>query len=319
MNAPQPASLADTRRLTFAVTGVSVATALVLTVLKLAVWASGGSVALLASLADSGLDVVAALATFVAVRVAAAPPDEEHRFGHGKAEAFSSLLQAGLVFASAALVGQEAVHRLLHPAAPRHEAEALLVMLVSLLATVVLVTAQSWILNRARSVAVSGDRAHYLADLASNLAAILGIGLAALTRDPRFDAAAGLVVSLWLLWGAVKVFREAGDHLMDRELDAVERQAIVDSVMADPQILGVHDLRTHASGPGVRVQMHVELAADLSLMAAHFIVDAAEARVLAAFPTADVIIHPDPAGVVEAVAFGYERPSAGASGPSAAA
>lgn len=310
MNASQPASLADTMRLTFAVTAVSVAVAFCLSILKLLFWISSGSVALLASLADSGLDVVASIATFIAVRVAAAPPDQEHRFGHGKAEAFSSLLQAGLVFASAALVGQEAVRRLILSSEPRDEPDALIVMGVSLAATILLVAAQTWILRRARSVAVSGDRAHYLADLASNVAAILGIGLAELTANPRYDAAAGVVMSLWLLWGAVKVFREAGDHLMDRELDVVERQAIVDCVMSDPQVLGVHDLRTHASGPGMRVQMHIELASDLTLVSAHHIVDSAEARVLAAFPTADVIIHPDPAGLAEPVVFGHERPSA---------
>jgi cation diffusion facilitator family transporter len=310
MNAPAPLTAAETARLTFAVTAMSVGTALFLTAIKLVGWWRGGSVALLASLADSTLDVLAALATFIAVRVAAAPPDEEHRFGHGKAEAFSSLIQAALVFASAALIGREAVMRLIHPTPVADEGWALIIMLVSTVSTLALVTAQTRVLARARSVAVSGDRAHYSADLASNVAAVIGVGVARLTGDPRFDAGAGLFVAVWLLWGAIKVLRDAGDHLMDRELDSAERQQIVDCVLEDPQISNVHELRTYASGPRLHIQMHVDLDPDQTLEAAHIIVDAAEARVMKAFPTADVIIHPDPEGRAEPHGpFGPEAPT----------
>ena len=300
----------ETNRLTFTITALSVGTASFLTVIKLIGWWRGGSVALLASLADSALDVLAALATFVAVRVGAAPPDAEHRFGHGKAEAFSSLVQGALVFASAALIGREAVMRLIHPTPVSDEGWALIIMLISTVATFALVSAQTRVLRKARSVAVSGDRAHYSADLASNIAAVIGIGLARLTNDPRLDAGAGLFVAAWLLWGAIKVFRDATDHLMDRELEAVERQQIVDAVLADPQIHNLHELRTHASGSRLHVQMHVDLDPTQTLEAAHVIVDAAEQRVMAIFPTADVIIHPDPEGRAETHdVFAPEAPS----------
>ena len=310
MNAPAPLTPDEMAKLTFRITAMSVAVSLFLTGLKLVGWWRGGSTALLASLADSALDVLAALATFAAVRFAAAPPDEEHRFGHGKAEAFSSLLQAALVFASAALIGREAVMRLIHPAPVADEGWALLIMLVSTGLTLALVTAQTRVLSRARSVAVSGDRAHYSADLASNIAAVVGVGLARLTHDPRFDAGAGLFVAVWLLWGAVKVFRDAADHLMDRELATEERQKIVDCVLADPEIHNVHELKTHASGSRLHVQMHVDLDPDQTLEAAHRVVDAAEQRVRDAFPTADVIIHPDPEGRAETHdVFAPEAPS----------
>jgi cation diffusion facilitator family transporter len=304
----QSLTQAETMKLTFRITAISVGTAGFLTAIKLYGWLGGGSVALLASLADSALDVLAALATFVAVRVAAAPPDAEHRFGHGKAEAFSALLQAGLVFASAALIGREAVMRLLHPTKVGDEGWALIIMVVSTVSTLALVSGQTYILKRARSVAVSGDRAHYASDLASNIAALIGLGIARWTGDARWDAAAGLFVALWLLWGAVTVFRESGDHLMDHELSPEERQQIVDCVLSDPQILGVHDMRTRASGSRLHVQMHVDLDPDQTLDAAHHLVDAVEARLMALFPTVDVIIHPDPAGRAEPVGlFGEER------------
>ena len=106
---------AETAALTRRVTLLSVGTAGVLVTIKAAAWIASGSTALLASMADSGLDLIASLATAYAVRYAAAPPDAEHRYGHGKAEAFASLLQAGLVFASAALIAREAIGAFLHP------------------------------------------------------------------------------------------------------------------------------------------------------------------------------------------------------------
>ena len=154
-------SPAETTALTRRVTLMSVATAATLVSIKLAAWIASGSTALLASMADSGLDLVASLVTFWAVRYAAAPPDAEHRFGHGKAEAFASLTQAGLVFASAALIGQEAIVHILHPAPVQHQGWAVAVMAVSTALTVLLIVAQGRVLKQTNSVAVSGDRAHY--------------------------------------------------------------------------------------------------------------------------------------------------------------
>ena len=289
----------DNASLTHGVTRLSVAVALVLTLIKAVVWMSSGSVAMLASLADSGLDVFAALATFFAVRYAVAPPDQEHRFGHGKAEAFASLIQAGLVFASAALVAREAIDRLFHPVTPTGEAGGLIVMAVSIGLTGGLILAQSSVLKKANSVAVSGDRTHYIADLASNLIAFAGIGLSALMRNSVADAIAGVAVVGWLVWGAISVFRSASVELMDRELADESRARIVALMTEDPRVKDVHQLRTRASGPFIHIQLHADLEPTLSLVEAHQVVVAAEKRVLGAFPAADIIIHPDPRGYAE--------------------
>lgn len=292
-------SIDETAALTRRITVLSVAVSGILTLAKLLAWLSGGSVALLASLADSGLDVVASLATFAAVRFAVTPPDEEHRFGHGKAEAFASLLQAGLVFASGALIAREAVVHLIWPQPVRSEGWGLAVMALSLVLTGVLIVLQGQVLKQTSSVAVQGDRQHYAADLASNAAALVGLGLAGLLHDPRWDAVAGLFVALWLVRGAVQVLRDAADHLLDHELGEPERKAIVEAVLADRRIRNVHELRTRASGPRIHIQMHVDLDPDQTLDQAHQIVEGAEQRVLSAFPAADLLIHPDPAGRAE--------------------
>jgi ferrous-iron efflux pump FieF len=285
--------------LTRQVTWFSLAMASVLVLAKALIWAVSGSVALLASAADSGLDLVASAATFYAVRYAAAPPDAEHRFGHGKAEAFASLLQAGLVFASAALVGQEAIRRIVSPRAVTREGLVIAVMVVSTLLTGFLIAAQSRVLRQTHSVAVSSDRTHYAADLASNLIALAGVGAVAISGLVRLDAVAGLVITAILLWGAISVFRNSADQLMDHELSDESRAKIVALMTADPGIRDVHQLRTRAAGPVVHIQMHADLDPTLSLEAAHKVVVAAERRVLEVFPAADIIIHADPLGRAE--------------------
>ena len=278
------AAAAVTRRITL----MSVAVAAVLILIKAAAWAASGSVALLSSLADSCLDLVASLITFWAVRYAAAPPDAEHRFGHGKAEAVASLVQAALVFASAALVGREAVQRLLQPAAVQHGGWAVAVMAASILLTGLLVTAQTRALRQTGSVAVEADRFHYFADLSANAVALAGIAGAAWLGLPLLDAAAGLIVCAWLLWGAFGVLRSAADHLLDKGLDARQRARIAALAADDPDVHGVHQLRTRVSGPVVMIQMHMDLDPSLPLERAHAIM-----------VRADILIHPDPRGRAE--------------------
>jgi ferrous-iron efflux pump FieF len=281
------------------VTRLSVALAGTLVFAKGLAWLASGSVGLLASLGDSALDLIAALTTFFAVRYAAAPPDAEHRFGYGKAEAFASLLQAGLVFASAALIGREAVDHIVQPQPVVSELYGMIVLVASSIAVTGLVWQQSRVLKKTGSVAIHGDRTHYLADLVCNLAALIGLGGAWLFNEPRIDAFAGLVVACWLVWGAVSVFREAAAQLMDRELDEREREAIIRLAAADPQVRGVHQLRSRASGPFIHLQMHVDLDPTLTLEEVHRIVVAAERRILERFPAADILIHADPDGLAE--------------------
>ena len=299
MNAAHGLSAVESAALTRRVTLYSVATAAVLVAIKIAAWLASGSIALLASTADSGLDLLASLTTFFAVRYAVAPPDAEHRYGHGKAEGFASLVQAGLVFASAALIAREAIGDLMAPKPIQDGGWAAVVMAVSILLTALLIAAQGRVLKKTASVAVSGDRAHYAADLASNFIALAGIAATAWLGIARLDAVAALAIAALLLWGAVGVFREASGQLMDHELPDEVRAKIVELMTEDRRLTDVHQLRTRASGPFVHMQMHVDLDPELTLEAAHQVIVAAEKRVLNAFPSADIIIHADPRGRAE--------------------
>lgn len=283
------------------VTRLSIAAAGALVLLKVFGWAASGSVSLMASMLDSGLDLVASLAVFFAVRWAAQPPDWDHRHGHGKAEAFAGLLQAGLVMASAVFVGWEAFDRILTPRPVANGQWAVTVMVISILVTLALVWAQTRAIRLSGSLAVKGDRAHYSADLASNLVALIGVGAATFLAAAPLDAAAGLIVAIWLLWGAFSVLREAADQLLDREMPAEDQATITALVLADPRVGGVHRLRTRTSGSIPMIQMHVDLDPDLTLAQAHVIMAEAEARLLEALPRADILIHPDPRRTVAEV------------------
>jgi cation diffusion facilitator family transporter len=289
----------EARKHTSRVTAASVAVAAVLALAKLAVVIASGSVAVLASLADSALDLFASLATFFAVRYAAAPADAEHRFGHGKAEAFAALFQAGVVTLSAALLAREAAARLFEPRPIEHGGWALGVMVFSIALTAGLIWAQTRAVRATGSVAVIGDRLHYASDLAANAAVIVGV-LLTLAGWTWADPAAAALIALWLLWSAWGVVKGAVDQMMDHELPDADRARITELALQDPRLLAVHQLRTRAAGPLVHIQFHADMEPKLSLDQAHVVMVAAEQRILAVYPGADIIIHPDPKGRAEA-------------------
>ena len=286
---------------THQITGLSVGVAVLLIAMKAFALGASGSVSILASLTDSTLDLIASLTTFFAVRWAAAPADADHRFGHGKGEAMAALVQAGLIFASAVFIGWEALHRMFDPRPVVGGAWAVGVVVLSIVLTGLLVWFQTRSLRASGSMAVSADRAHYAADLASSAVVLIGVISGAWLAAPGLDAAAGLVVAVWLFWGAFGVLKGAGDQLLDREASDADRVALTNAVLSDARIGGVHQLRTRMSGDRLMIQMHIDLDRTLSFEAAHDIVVAAENRVEAAFPGADVLIHADPRGPVTSV------------------
>ena len=292
-------ALDDAHATTRRITPLSVGTATILIVMKAFALGASGSVSILATLADSTLDLIASLATFFAVRWAAAPADPEHRYGHGKAEALAGLVQAGLIFASAVFIGWEAVQRIFDPRPVAAGGWAVGVVVASIAVTLWLVWMQTQALKKTASLAVAGDRAHYAADLAANVVVLIGVISGAFLQAPGLDAAAGLVVAVWLFWGAISLLRESADHLLDHAGPEEARVTITAAVLADPRISGLHQLRTRMAGQVLMVQMHVDLDPTLTLEAAHAIVVEAEQRIQAAFPHADILIHADPRGRAE--------------------
>jgi ferrous-iron efflux pump FieF len=290
-------------RLRLRATYASLAVAAVLIAAKLVVWIGTGSVALLSSLVDSFVDAAASLVNFFAVRQAIVPADREHRFGHGKAEPLAALGQSAFLVGSAVLLMFEAVRRLVSPAPVEDAAAGIAVMLFSIVVTVGLVAYQRHVVKRTGSVAINADELHYRSDLFLNLGVIATLAVGAYLRMPILDPLFGAGVGLWIIYGAVKIARVSLTQLMDRELPDEERARVRAIAEGHPEVTAVHDIRTRVAGPTAFIQLHIEMDGAMKLLHAHEVSDAVEARLRRAFPHAEIIIHEDPAGIEEPVAF----------------
>ena len=288
---------ARAERLMRLATYASVTTATLLIAAKIAALAMSGSLAMLSSLIDSGLDAMASVVNLFAVRHALQPADQEHRFGHGKAEALAALGQAAFIAGSAVFLIYAAIDRLISPSAVHNGSLAIGVMAMSIVLTMVLVLFQHYVVKRTGSLAISADQLHYKSDLLANIGVIAAIAatvwLGWWWADPLFAGA----VALYILYSAVQIFKGAYDNLMDRELPDEQRDLIRDIVLRHPDVRAMHDLRTRASGSDIFIQLHLELDGNMKLYRAHVIADTVEAEILQQFPNAEVIIHQDPAGV----------------------
>lgn len=285
----------DTKRETLLplATYASVATAILLVGLKTWAWLASGSVSLLASLVDSLTDSLASIVNLFAVRLALRPADDNHPFGHGKAESLSALAQSAFIGGSAVFLLLNAVERLLHPQPLQQTTLGIAVMLVSLLLTLALVLFQRWVLRRAQSQAVSADSLHYVTDFASNIVVLVALVLAAWGWQ-RADAVLALLLGGWIFWSAAKIAIEAVNTLMDKALPPADVARIEAAALAVPGVLGLHDLRTRLSGARHFIQMHIDLDARLNIVEAHDIAVAVAAQIRALFEEAEVIVHQDP-------------------------
>ena len=277
----------------------SISMALLLIGLK--VWASWdtGSVAMLGSLADTTLDFIASVVTLLGVRYAAMPADDDHRFGHGKAEALAALFQVALIAASALAIGGRAIDRFGNRAATEGLEMGIAVSLIAMAATLGLLAYQRHVIRKTGSVAIMADHVHYHSDLFLNVAVIAALALDQLLGLRWADPLFGIAIALWLLWGAWRAARHAIDELMDREWSDAKRQAFVDVALTHPAITDIHALRTRTSGGRDFAQFHVWFEESITLGAAHEIMDEVEAKLRAAFPGTDVLIHPEPAGLID--------------------
>lgn len=275
----------------------SLAVAVILLGLKSYAALATGSVAMLGSLADTMLDLVASLVTFFGVRFAAQPADGNHRFGHGKAEALVALFQSAIILVSACGIGYEAITRLLAAEQVTARAEfGIAVSVTGIVLTGALVAFQSLVVNRTGSIAIKADLIHYQADLLINIAVIVAIALDQYLGWHRADPVFGLLIALWLIYGAWGASQAAIHQLMDHEWPEEDRRAFVAVAIQHPELKGIHDLRTRISGAQRYVQFHVWVDPNMTVAEAHRVMDEVEAKLMVAFPNTEVLIHPDPEG-----------------------
>lgn len=284
------------RRATYA--SVSVAFALIL--IKFIAYILTGSVALLSSLIDSVLDSLASVLNLFAVRHSLSPADKEHRFGHGKAEPLAGLGQATFIMGSSLFLIFEAINRFVNPRQIEHSNIGILVMLVSLVATIALVSYQRHVVKQTGSLAIQADSIHYLSDISLNVGVILALLISSYTGWSMADPVAALIIAVYIVYSAWQIVSQSLDQLMDKELSDEDRQKIKAIAIEHPDVISLHELRTRASGKDIFIQTHLEMDGELSLMQAHRIADEVEEKLQTAFPNADIIIHQDPAGLEDA-------------------
>lgn len=274
----------------------SVSVATILVALKgYASWQTG-SAAVLGSLADTLLDLVASLVTFYSVRLAAQPADRQHRYGHGKAEAIAAFFQMILISLSAFWIIAHSIERLAKGARPAQAEAGIVVSVIALALTLLLTFYQRRVIARTGSLAIRTDHVHYQSDVLLNLAVIGALAVERYAGLSGADAVAGIAIGLWLLHGAWHASRRAIDQLMDREWPEARRHAFVEVAGRHPELRGIHNLRTRSSGERDFAEFHVWVDPDMTLGEAHRVMDEVEAKLRKAFPGVDVTIHPEPEG-----------------------
>lgn len=271
----------------------SVVTAVFLIVAKLAAWLVTGSVSLLASLVDSVMDSLASLINLFAIRYSLQPADDDHRFGHGKAEPLAGLVQAAFIAGSAVFLIFHAIDRLRYGQQLEQVGIGIGVMVLAIVLTVLLLSIQHYVIRRTGSTAIRADSLHYLTDLLTNVSILFALYLSTqgwTWADPVF----AIGVAVYIFYSAFQIGHEAFQQLMDRELPEEILKKIRATAMAPPEVTGIHEMRTRQAGQTRFVQLHLELDEEMSLKQAHAIADEVEEHIMDFLPDAEVIIHQDP-------------------------
>jgi ferrous-iron efflux pump FieF len=276
----------------------SIGVAMLLVGLKAWAAISTGSTAMLGSLADSALDLAASMATLAGVWIAAKPSDDNHRFGHGKAEAIAAMFQVVLISISAIGLAFRAIGELISGGGANSAAEGIGVSVIAMVATLALLMWQRHVLRQTNSLAIETDHIHYQSDLLLNLAVIVALVLDQYAGITGADPLFGLGIAAWLGWGAWRASQRAVDDLMDKEWPEEKKARFIEVLSRHPELRGVHDLRTRTAGHRDFVQFHVWVDPDMTVRDAHKVMDSVEARLTAEFPGVEILIHPDPEGLV---------------------
>jgi cation diffusion facilitator family transporter len=274
----------------------SVALNISVTILKLTGAFLTGSVSLLSDAVHSGTDLIASSLTYVSVRVAGAPPDEEHPFGHGKIESLTGFVEAIMIFVVVAFIGLEAINRLLS----RHVLESktlgfgLLAMGISSVASLIASFYVKNVGNRTGSVALKVNARHLQIDFFTSLGVFVGLAATQRTGKQSLDPIIALVLAVWLCYGAVRLAVGAFQEIIDVRLPEKELAQIRQIVAEDARIVSHHRLRTRRSGSVRNIDLHIVVPRDWNVVEAHEVADALEHRIREELAPAEVVVHIDP-------------------------
>lgn len=261
-----------------------------------AYWQSG-SAAVLASVTDSFIDVALSIMMLMAIRFSLKPADEDHRHGHGKAEALAALFQSAFLAGGGIFLAFEAFNRFLDPRELEHHMLGIGVSAIAIILTFVLVGIQKYCLSKAPSLAIEADSEHYKTDILLNASVMVALYADYSGWFSWIDPAMALVVAVSFGIASIKIARSATDMLMDKELPEAVRNRIKDISKRHDDVLALHDLRTRRSGMTLHIALDIEIDPEFTLKKAHAIALALEHDIMADYPHAEIMIHMDPYGV----------------------
>ena len=274
---------------------LSVASNSLLIVLKLTAGLLTGSIAILTEAVHSAIDLLASIMALISVRKADVPADEDHPYGHEKAENIAAGAEAMLILVGAAIIAFEAGRRIFDGGEIEHVGIGIAVIAFSAVANIVV---SSFLYRRAAahdSAALEGDAAHLRADAATSIAVLVGLLLVEVTGEPIFDALAALVVAAAIVVAGVRLMKRSSRVLMD-EAPAADLDRIEAAIAAarPPEMAGYHKLRARRAGARCFVDLHVQFRSGTSLERAHSLAHALRASIEEALPMSDVLIHAEP-------------------------
>ena len=264
--------------------------------LKFVAWWVTGSVALYSDALESTVNVIAAFVAFVAIGYAHKPADDEHPFGHHKAEYFSAVIEGVLIVLAALMIVREAIGGLLAPTMLEEPGLGLAINGAAAVINGVWAT----ILVRAgrlhRSPALEADGRHIYSDVVTSAGVIIGLGLAVAFQTPWLDPLLALIVAANVLWEGWKVIRNSVDGLMDGAIDAVNDAKIRETIKVNAQwAIEAHDIRTRRAGHASFVEFHLVVDGEMTVEESHRICDRLEVAIKVAMPGIGVVIHVEPA------------------------
>ncbi|GGM08776.1 cation diffusion facilitator family transporter [Deinococcus aerophilus] len=273
----------------------SVAVAVVVLGLKYVAYLMTGSVALYSDALESIINVAAAIAAFIALRVAARPPDPGHPYGHTKAEYFSAVAEGVLIVLAALSIGREALGAILNPRELDLPYTGLLVNLGAGVLNALWATRLLRAGAELRSPALLADGRHLRTDVLTSVGVLLGVLAAKLTGVLWLDPALALFVAVNILWSGFGLVRESVGGLMDAAIDPRTEARIRQLMQAHGDgALEMHDLRTRHAGRLAFIEFHMVVPGEMSVKEAHTICDRLEDAIRAEMPESSISIHVEP-------------------------
>lgn len=272
----------------------SVITAFSLVLVKSWGWLQTHSVSMLASLIDSSTDLLVSLLTFLAVHYALKPADDDHPFGHGKAEALAAMAQALMITGSAIYLLLTAIDQLYDPRSLETLDLGMMAMVFSLFMTILLLSIQRVAVAKTGSLAIQADSLHYKTDLLSNGTVLLTLWMVSLGVF-WLDPIMALLVAGYVLFSAWKIAISSIDQLMDKQLPPQVEAEMLAAAQGVDGVVRAHQLRSRQSGSAYLVQLYVDLSPDMTVRESHVVGDAVKAAIVQIYPNADVLVHEEPA------------------------